>query len=190
MITSRLAKFALFVIGLMFSVTFVSAQEVVYDNTSGNNNFRMIVSSEKSCAVAQESFWASFYLIWGGNQEMGDYHLSIRYCAANPCSIEQGGLLRLILKDGMKINLSCDEATTSEQSSDPFVADVPYPHEICCMFTVTKLQLRQIIALGVKSVSLELSPKEITAQGEFKDFGDNLSTMLHVIDVRKLTKSR
>lgn len=183
-------KVALLIMISGFAFSTASAQEVIYDNTTASNGFRMIASSEKSCVIPEEHFWASFYLIWGGNSEVGDYHLSFRYYSVTPCSMEQGGRILLTLKDGSKVSLSCDEATTSEKSPDPFVADVSYPHEICCTFTATKLQLRKIIALGINTISLELSPKEVVAKGEFKNFANHLSAMLQAVDERKATKSR
>ena len=81
--------------------------------------------------------------------------------------------------------MSSDYDVSSDKSEDPFRTDIDFPYEIICSFTITKLQLRTIVNLGLKAISLELSPKAVSASGEFSDFSKNLSTMLQLIDDRK-----
>lgn len=175
--------FIISVFVLSFSTS--SAQEIIYDSISNDSGFRMIATSEEVCPSPDDNFWAMFYLVWGGGEELSDYHFNLHYFSTTPCSIKQGDCLYLILSDGTKISLSSDYDVSSDKSEDPFRTDIDFPYEIICSFTITKLQLRTIVNLGLKAISLELSPKAVSASGEFSNFSKNLSTMLQLIDDRK-----
>lgn len=161
-----------------------SAQTIVYDKINKESGFRMIATSQELCPLPEENFWATFYLAWGGNGNIGDYHLTFHYFSTFPCSIEQGNRLLLFLNDGTKLSLSSDYYDNSEKSEDPFEANISFPYEIVCSFTITKLQIGYIIHAGLKGVSLELTPKSVSASGNFIDFSKKLSTMLQLIDDR------
>lgn len=172
--------FLLFAMLFVFAIT--SAQTIVYDKINKESGFRMIATSQELCPLPEENFWAMFYLAWGGNDNLGDYHLSIHYYSTTPCSIKQGDRLLLFLGNGTKVSLSSDYDTESEKSEDPFEADISFPYEIDCSFTITKLQIGTIINAGLKGIFLELAPKSVSASGYFTDFSKKLSTMLQLID--------
>lgn len=166
----------------LLSILASSAQKIVYDKINEESGFRMIATSQELCPLPEENFWAMFYLVWGGNSNIGDYHLTFRYFSTTPCSIEQGNRLLLFLNDGTKLSLSSDYYDNSEKSEDPFEADISFPYEIVCSFTITKLQIGYIINTGLKGLSLELTPKSVSVRGNFIDFSEKLSTLLQLID--------